>query len=70
MMHTVMSAVSAPLPAFARAAAFAVLAIVAIGTVQLWSHGATADLSEPAVTTVDATQPLVAAPSAADMWRL
>lgn len=69
-MHTVMSAVSAPLPSFARAAAFAVLAIAAIGMVQLWHHAASAGLSEPAVTVIDAGQPLAPAPMSVDMWRV
>ena len=69
MMHIVMSAVSAPLPAFARAAAFAVLAMAAIGTVQLWHHAASANLSEPAATAIDAAQPLAPAPMSVDMWR-
>ncbi len=67
-MNTLVSAVAAPLPAFARAAAFAVLAIAAIGAAQFWQHKATVDA--PAAIQIDATQPLVAAPSAADMWRV
>ncbi|HLZ67158.1 MAG TPA: hypothetical protein VKQ29_13075 [Aliidongia sp.] len=70
MMNHVMSAAAAPLPAFARAAAFAVLAIATVGAAQLWQHGSTADQATPAAVTVDRTQPLAAAPSAVDMWRL
>ena len=69
MMNHVMSAVATPLPAFARAAAFALLAIAAVGAVQLWQHGPAADPVAPAASTIDQAQPLVAAPSAVDMWR-
>lgn len=69
-MNTLVSAVAAPLPSFARAAAFAILAIAVIGAVQLWRHHATADVSAPAASLIDASQPLVAAPSAIDMWRI
>jgi len=60
-----------PLPAFARAAAFAVLAMASVGALELWQHAA---FSEPppaaAAMTIDAAQPLTAAPSPLDMWRL
>ena len=68
-MHTVMSPATAPLPTFARAAAFAALAIAAVGTIELWHHGA-AEASGPALATVDATQPLAPAPMSVDMWHL
>lgn len=67
-MNTLVSAVAAPLPAFARAAGFAVLAIAAIGAAQLWQHKTTVDAPVPVQ--IDATQPLSAAPSAVDMWRV
>jgi len=70
MMNTLVSAVAAPLPSFARAAGFAVLAIAAVAAAQLWQHKATADVQAPAAVQIDQTQPLVAAPSTADMWRL
>ncbi|HEV2675181.1 MAG TPA: hypothetical protein VGV37_11625 [Aliidongia sp.] len=69
-MSTMISAVAAPLPAFARAAAFAVLAIAMIGMAELWHRGVAADPAEPAPVATEAAQPLVMAPTAADMWHL
>jgi len=69
-MNCLVPTVAAPLSAVARAAAFAVLAIAAIGAVQLWQHRTPADLAPPTAIPIDATQPLVLAPSAVDMWRL
>ncbi|MDB5360473.1 MAG: hypothetical protein JWO51_1770 [Rhodospirillales bacterium] len=68
-MNTLVSAVAAPLPSFVRAAAFAVLAVAAVGTAELWQHKASADVAAPAAAAIDATQPLAAAPSTVDMWR-
>lgn len=70
MMNTFVSAVAAPLPSFARAAAFAVLAIGAIGAAQLWQHRAAAGLPAPAAPSVETAEPLALAPSPVDMWRL
>jgi hypothetical protein len=67
MMNMMISAMAAPLPGFARAALFALLAIAAVGGAQLWHH-ASVDPSTPAVTS-HLAQPLAAAPSPADMWR-
>lgn len=68
MMNHVLS-VSTPLPAFARAAVFALAAIAAVGIAQAWQHRANAP--SPAVpATVDAQAPLAAAPSPVDMWNL
>jgi len=69
-MTCLVSTVAAPLPAVARAAAFAVLAIAAIGAAQLWQHRAAADLTPPTTVSIDAAQPLALAPSAIDMWRV
>lgn len=68
-MNCLVPTVAAPLPAFARAAAFAVLAIAAIGAAQLWQHRATAP-ADAVAAPIDAAQPLALAPSAVDMWRL
>lgn len=69
-MNTLVSAVAAPLPSFARAAGFAVLAIAAVGAAQLWQHRTTAETRAPALLQIDQTQPLVAAPSTIDMWNI
>jgi hypothetical protein len=67
-MNTLVSAVAAPLPSFVRAAAFAVLALAAVGATQLWQHtGAVDVVAQPAG--IDATEPLAASPSPVDMWR-
>jgi len=68
MMNTMISAAASPLPAFARAAVFAVLAIAAVGAAQLLQHRP--EPAAPAVATIDAAQPLAPAPSAVDMWRV
>jgi hypothetical protein len=70
MMSTLISAVAAPLPRLVHAAGFAILAMVAVGAAQIWQHGSNADLVSPAATPIDAAQPLDAAPSAVDMWRV
>jgi hypothetical protein len=70
MMNTLVSAVAAPLPSFARAAAFAILAIAAIGAAQLWQHRSAAAPADVATPPIDAGQPLAPAPMAIDMWRL
>jgi hypothetical protein len=69
MMSSLTSATAAPLPGFARAAVFALAAIMAVGAVQLWHHGAATDATASATTAPHAAQPLAAAPSPADMWR-
>jgi hypothetical protein len=70
MMNTLISAVAAPLPSFARAAAFAVLAIAAVGAAQLWQHRSAAAPVDAAITPIDAGLPLAPAPMAVDMWRV
>ena len=70
MMNTLASAVAAPLPSFARAAAFAILAIAAVGAAQLWQHRSAAAPADAATTLIDAEQPLAPAPMAIDMWRV
>ncbi len=68
MMNLMISAAAAPLPAFARAAVFAVLAIAIVGAAQLLQHRP--GPAAPATTAIDAAQPLAPAPSAVDMWRV
>ena len=70
MMNTFASAVAVPLPTFARAAAFAILAIAAIGAAQLWQHRSAAAPADATAASIDAAEPLAPAPMAVDMWRV